>query len=309
MLQRPVVVPPAGRPLLTNTEPILTMMRLKSLCAISSFAGALLLPHLVPSEGFAPTRFQSATTSLPAALTFLAETQDSTGPLPYSSKERVAAFMESPDTRNLFFSAGGKRGIAILDRNEKLDSFWMECCTLFYGDKAHPSDEDSLLACVVEMRFPGMALQNKLVNGMKTTQVDGLTQHEGFLVAENREASGPAPIVWIYNKLTGASKVEKGTMHIPTTFADAKVSASIDEDDQTFEIKLRTRVQVNVEFPNALLKILPLSKEKMEEEGSKSVLQSVAKDMPGTFEVVKDAFMEFEKLADEQSSTTVDVEG
>jgi hypothetical protein len=98
-------------------------------------------------------------------------------------------------------------------------------------------------------------------------------EYQFTLIQDTIRAEGPRAMVWIFEKITGASsKQKKGqTTH---SFSTLKVEPSPDKPGEIV-FQSNTRLEINLYFPKILLRILPMSREKSNEIGSKSTLKSL----------------------------------
>jgi len=102
-------------------------------------------------------------------------------------------------------------------------------------------------------------------------------------------------VVYMFNKLTGMNK--KGDSLKPSGVAASIVSLqeTAGDDDENLVINFDANIKITVEFPAFLLKILPVSKEKAEEQGSASILKSVKPSLDQSLTGVYDAFLDHQK--------------
>ena len=133
-------------------------------------------------------------------------------------------------------------------------------------------------------------------------------EYQFLLFAEDFEAKGPPPLVWIFNQLTGRGNKTK---LLPTlsekshTFhmflrVWASESKSMKEEDDIYRIvfKATCTAEINVMFPSMLLKLLPASKDFIESKGNAALLQNMERDViPG----VKKFRDQFANLSEKRS--------
>jgi len=148
-----------------------------------------------------------------------------------------------------------------------------------------------------QVSFPGLTLVTSTVSGIKEIRNERniLEAFEVFLIAEKSKPKGAAPIVWMYNKLTGNDKREHGVFQPPKQAKAKSLIGSTKLDDGSLALSFKLDMQITIEFPAILLKILPTSKEKVEEEGSASVLKTMSKDIEMAMIAAYDKFMEQSK--------------
>lgn len=212
----------------------------------------------------------------------------SSDPLP-TTREEAADFLRLEEARNLVVSAGGKRPIKVEEPTPNLKELWTQACERFYGPLYYYEDGDMVIAAESIINFPGLQLVTTTCNGWKYSEEDGMPVHEFMSIAEKREARGPGPLVWLFNQLTGADKKDSGDYIASAAFAKSKIMVDEKEGECVYNFGLE--LKIFVEFPRALVRILPTSKEKMEEQGSAAVLKAVQKDVIESMVAVREALI------------------
>lgn len=138
-------------------------------------------------------------------------------------------------------------------------------------------------------------------------------------IGQKQSAQGLPPVVWMFNKLLGIK--QEG---VDDNDDDAKEGHRLNSDLSSLEpmgpiqnmvsvqqqqrtnededagaarwyIHLNSDIQIRIEFPAMLLKILPTSKEKAEAQGSASILKTVSKASRLGVEAACSAFVDFQK--------------
>ena len=157
-----------------------------------------------------------------------------------------------------------------------------------------PEEGDPLLQVTTAgIQFPGLKILSVATIGAKLIVDDesGYPVHEFTLVKDTIRAEGPRPIRFIFNKLTATRDEEAKEQ---TTHSLTRTTAkSADLDDQMITFTSSSYLEVDVSFPKVLLRILPVSKEKAEEQGSQSILKTIEKDSGPALESFKDAYLEY----------------
>lgn len=218
-----------------------------------------------------------------------------TDALPADTTETDAArFLDALGNRDIFLSAGGTRHVEEVHMTERFKGYWRDVCRAFRSS-VEPADDDALVAVTTEVRFPGLRLVTSSVSGIKEIrdpETDLLKAFEVFLIAEKSEPQGAPPVVWIYNRLTGNDEKESGVFQPPKQARAKSVIGYTRLDDDSLVLSFQLDMQVVIEFPAVLLKILPTSKEKAEAQGSASVLKAVSRDIDSALQAAYDRFME-----------------
>ena len=110
------------------------------------------------------------------------------------------------------------------------------------------------------------------------------------LIGEERTVKGLPPVVWIFNKLTGAgtSGGEGGSTTKSLTTVRYEIT-----DDSKVVFQTDSFLSVTVKFPAVLLKILPTNKEKAEERGGKAITKAIRKDLEDSMKAFEEAYLKW----------------
>jgi hypothetical protein len=154
---------------------------------------------------------------------------------------------------------------------------WKEKCKVLGA--VLPNKEDSILE--VESRglaFPGLEVRSTATVGVKYVEREqGSTpRHEFVLLGTREQAKGFPPVVWIYNKLTGADPKNPGKGN---SNAKSLSTVSYERIDGNVVFRTNAFLEIGITFPKVLLKILPGDKATIEEKASSSVQKSLEKDV------------------------------
>jgi hypothetical protein len=224
-------------------------------------------------------------------------------PLPRDvSKEELIEFLHKKESRNYFFSAGGTRVVDELEMTPEFKSMWQDEYAKL-NNKAQefmmPNDEgdSSVIGCEAKINFPGLLLTSTTISGVRKFQGknDGdFPEYQVLGIAEQQRVEGPAPVVWLYSQLTGLNKKEKGKFYPPSAAARSTISVVEKEGGYAFSFDVKLKIVTQV--PTVLIKILPTSIEKMEEQGGAAVSKTVAKDMEASITHVRKIFLAGRKV-------------
>jgi hypothetical protein len=226
--------------------------------------------------------------ALHASLNFGKEITFTSKPLSDAKSEDVAEFFRRKECLDVILGAGGIRPVKEITATPQLKKMWREACDKF-GSVSTPTDGDLMLSIDTDLQLPGITLTTTGINGVKLLEdKNGLPMYETVLIADRRTAKGPAPIVWIYNQLTGDDKVKEGDYSPPQ--ARVMSRSSITEQNGKFAFKVDVEFRIVVEFPAILVRILPTSKENMEEQGTISISKGIAKDVEVSVDALPKAF-------------------
>jgi hypothetical protein len=209
--------------------------------------------------------------------------------LPDAKVEDVAAFFKRKEILDLILGAGGTRPVNEITVTPQLKKLWLEACDHFES-VSPPEDGDQILSTNTVLPLPGITLTTTAVNGVKLLEDGkGLPMYETVLIADKRVATGPRPIVWLYNQLTGTGKAKDDEFSPPQ--ARVMSRASITEKNGELAFNVQVLFRIVVEFPAILVRILPTSKEKMEEQGTNSISKGIAKDVDISIAALREAFL------------------
>jgi len=133
-----------------------------------------------------------------------------------------------------------------------------------------------------------------------------LVEYQLVYIKDEQYVDGPRVLVWIFNKLTGknsntgsgngnsGSSIGSGS-DAPSNSKQQSVSSfsrfyvNITNDKMAI-FKIESMLDIAIKFPTFLLKILPVSKEKAEEQGSASVMKTLVKDTGASLQRVVDYY-------------------
>lgn len=223
-----------------------------------------------------------------STLTLDGRVEISSKPVPPVSKETLAAFVGSSENRNLLVSAGGNRPVKEVELTPQLLALWNKACDKLGAQCPDKSDS------VVEVRtsgidFPGLHLESLAVIGIKNV---GDSQNEKlyeFVLIQNQsKARGLAPVVWIFNKLTGTGEKDNSDRQSSLSLTTLSYK-EVNNSEIVFTSS--THLTVKVKFPAFLLTILPTNKEKAEESGGESISKVLTRDVTTSMNEFEKAYL------------------
>eukprot|EP00978_Attheya_sp_CCMP212_P011395 scaffold28114_cov53-Attheya_sp.AAC.4 len=94
-------------------------------------------------------------------------------------------------------------------------------------------------------------------------------EYQFTLVKDTVRAEGPRALVWVHDKLTGAGKDKPE--QITHSFSSLKVMKQQSESSSQVMFTSESRIEINVQFPSMLLRLLPMSREKCNYQGSEAI--------------------------------------
>jgi hypothetical protein len=222
---------------------------------------------------------------------------------PYAPPSKIWDFFHQSEQRNCMISAGNIREVEevvhpIEDRDQLL-SLW-KSRSRELGSTEIPTSSDCILRVTTGgIQFPGLSLTSDAFIGAKLTQSslssseDDYPVYEFTLIRDSQRVKGFPPAVWIYEKLTGTDNDKTPNLRDPTTARSlSKVTVSPTQDAKSITFQVQTEIRIVVAFPSFLLKILPVSKEKAEEQGSASIGKSIEKDLQSAMETLRQQYLD-----------------
>jgi hypothetical protein len=181
------------------------------------------------------------------------------------------------------------------------------------------------------INFAGLKVQSnaligiKLVDGSGSTsrrsakeedydKRDCLPEYQLVYIKDEQTVQGPKVLVWIFNKLTGKSgsrgnKSDNSGNNEddgpPNSSKQQSVSSfsrffiEMTEDKKEAVFTIESMLDIAIKFPTFLLKILPVSKEKAEEQGSASVMKTLVRDTGASLQRVVEYYKQVELVQKE----------
>jgi hypothetical protein len=218
------------------------------------------------------------TTTLTFNATIVAESQ------PMQNSAALTAFFPTRDCRRYLISSGGTAPVQDVQWDDELKSF-------FY--KRYGNDQKDLPQYVHAVKdgiqFPGLHIQSTVTIASRLTcnrNTSGKDKkqppcyYENFLIAEESRASGLAPLVWLYHKLSPPNAGRK----IPLGGSRTKISLDASQNI----VSVNSLVSIQLQFPKSLVRLLPTTQDKMEAQGSTSVQKAVSKGIAQTLAKLPD---------------------
>ena len=242
-------------------------------------------------------------------LIFKGETKLTSEPISLSKLNEsnicLKSFFLSTENRNLLLAKSEKEILPFSKaKTSKLLKTWSMQSENFPIDPNLDITSDNTCDMVevsTPTQLPGMVLKNISTIGCKLVLPQSIdvnddvdksksnaemldAQYEFTLIDTAMKPEGNAPVVWLFNKLTGSNKKAENQSEVEepssSSFTVVKIersSSSTDEDEIVFTSD--AKIKVRVEFPSILIRLLPLSLEDMEIQGSQSMQKVVDKEV------------------------------
>jgi hypothetical protein len=228
-------------------------------------------------------------------LKFVANIVASSSPLATVTKYDLNNFLKTTTCRDHFLSAGGTTNCIEEILTSELQQFWSDECFSHYGLDLLPGVGDTIVASESIVRFPGLKMVNTVYSGVKLVVAGDISpSYQIILVAEKKRVVGAPPVVWLFNQLTGHSSELEDIIRPPSARVQSSIFTTDTESGPCFTFDCRAEIIIT--FPKLLVKILPTTKEKMEEQGTASVKKTIEHDISKATKTVNEVFYEWSKL-------------
>ena len=125
--------------------------------------------------------------------------------------------------------------------------------------------------------FPGLKITSQSTIGMicvtssETTTTHNLSEYQFTLLDSKTIPQGPKPLVWLFNQI---SKYQDATF----PFTRLKAISSHESKNEV-QFVTDARLAIQIQLPAKLLRILPISRTKFEEQGSESIQKLLENDL------------------------------
>ena len=220
-------------------------------------------------------------------LVALASFESSTASL--ATSEKIFEFFKIETNRNCLVTAGNSKPCETITPSPELFQLWKIKADLTGGTE--PNDDDVVLQINTGgIKFPGLTLTSVAMIGCKlvTNAVSSFPEYQFVLIDDAQQVEGAKPVVWIFNQLTGSSKKVRIPSDGPLSIT--RVSAKLTDDEKGIIFFSEGYLKIFVKFPAFLLRILPVSKEKAEEQGSMTIQKVIEKDVKASILAFRDLY-------------------
>lgn len=117
-------------------------------------------------------------------------------------------------------------------------------------------------------------------------------EYQFTLIREEFGADGPPPLLWIFNQLTGAGRAKKEDSG-QYNHAFFRVKAVPTDGGQRVAFQGSLTTEINIRFASALLSILPVAKEIIEEHGCSALKKNMRRDVPPGMDKFRSAYVDW----------------
>lgn len=217
--------------------------------------------------------------SLRAQLVFESQIDVVSEPIP---KADAKAFFTTSTFRNHCLSAGGTRPLTEdVSWTPTLEARWTDCLRHHGAAQLPRGTLPNLFAAHTALSFPGLLMNTTAYvawcpccDAAASTQTTATEQHEIWLLGESQSITGATPAVWLYRKLVAGNNTSSNNETKSLT-----VIRLLEREADSVVIGITANVTIGVQFPDLLVRILPTSRERMEQQGSTAVAKALQKDL------------------------------
>lgn len=162
--------------------------------------------------------------------------------------------------------------------------------------------KDEIVQVETMIKFPGLKTIAASILGARLVTVDDSTDYDDndtaitfpeyqfTLLNSCNKAEGLPPAVWIYNLLTGNNKKTSNKNDMTSSYTTVKLERT-NNDEYVFTSKSSLEVKIN--FPSTLLKMLPFSTDTLEERGSVAMQKALEKEVGPNLERFRDVYVKW----------------
>ncbi len=222
-----------------------------------------------------------------------------------SSNNDILSFFQKDEILPLILNGEREDCVELLDNknvNEALLDQWTKQARIVGANTPSMSSGDDVFQVQTgNMNVYGLKIKSNSLIGVKYVDKDelassksndgGRPEYELVFIKNKQFAEGPKFLVWIFNQLTGKTNSKKDKEKEQTVHSLSKFTYETTPDGESIIFTIEASLEIVVKFPSFLLKILPVSKEKAEEQGSASVLKTMGKDIEAVLPKIRDYYI------------------
>ena len=231
----------------------------------------------------------------PSALTFSGEFTKTSRPLASTTEDtdRLIDFFKTTTARDLLFvSDSAPKPVSPITR-ELFEEWRAEAQSL--GAATPDPETDAVFELSSDaINFSGLNVQTTVCCGAKLLETsEGFPTYEFVMIKDTTKANGPKFLLWIYNQVMDfAARYNTKSKNDKTTRSLCFVTL-VEEGQQGVSIHFESSFQTKMNFPSFLIKILPISKERAEKQGSSAVRNFVEKGVERSLDRFEKAFKRY----------------
>lgn len=227
-----------------------------------------------------------------ASLTFNCDSIYESDPIPSVLKpDQVMTFFQHPQQLNCAISGGRQDHFQEVEMTDELFQAWRDRCKEL---GAREPDRETDIVCKVETgetKLPGIKLVTNVFVGAKLVEDESNAYpwYEFTLINDEQHAKGFAPAVRIFKKIMASAQSENCVSSL------SRLTAASNGDGQTV-FKFFSEFRIIVPLPSVFLKILPVKKERVEKEGSKTIGKTLKKQTQSVLHTLRTTYIEEEAI-------------
>ena len=219
-----------------------------------------------------------------------------TDPVPFPQPFILQEFFELGENRSLLFPKECNvkdLGPITKVQREHLDSISQEMFP-----PLSPTAQE--VQCnILELETPGVNFPGLKVTSISTMTsqlfscTKGTQEYRFALLSSQSRAEGPKPLLWLFNKLTAADddQMDRSPKE-QTSFSFTRVwTEKTHEGEVVFNTNARLEIRINI--PKLIMRLLPVKLEKFEEQGSASIQKLLDRDLGASMERFKTTYLEW----------------
>ena len=241
-------------------------------------------------------------TSDPSALTFSGQIVKSSQPLATSAEERahLIEFFQSTNARNTLFVSDAPP-VPIHPVTPQLVRSWQaeaQRLGAVLPDASSSNEQQTVMQlCSNGISFSGLVVETTVLCGAKLISGSGLLPaYEFTMIQDSTQARGPRLLMWIYNQVMGlVGNNNRQTNNPPKTTTSLCRISLAEASNGGLGIHFESSFQVQMKLPSFLLKVLPVSKSRAEQQGSAAVTGFVQKGVVDSMQRFEETFAEYQK--------------
>lgn len=248
------------------------------------------------------------------SVTFSAEKKLSSKPVSLSTfqnsnENSIKDFFACVQTRNLILTKDVEVTHLDVPPSSKLMKIWAMESKGFAIDPSADISQDNTCEVVLlskNINFPGLALKNIIIMGCKLIVPEAATeskddddifnmQYEFTLLDTKLEPQGNTPVVWLFRKIVGGGGETSDNELTPVEPTSSSFGIFYMEPSTSnpgdIVFTSNSMIKTKIKFPSILIKVMSLSLDKTEEEGSKSMQKTIEKEVCPALDRVVTSFL------------------
>jgi hypothetical protein len=211
---------------------------------------------------------------------------DNLPPLPDATPEKVLSFFEDPKERDYLHKGGGNY-IEKISMTPNLLEEWKTQSKIFQNS-TEPTENDPILAIHSSMSLlPGLSIRAVSYMGCRLMQhpSSSLPVYELTLIKDDFEAIGVKPLVWLVNQVTSGSVNNDDNDNNDSSSSSnnnrkthALTRISVHRSGDSLFLRYYGHVKVACSINRRLMKLMPMSKAKMERSINNSIRKQIERE-------------------------------